>query len=97
MPTYEFGCKACGHITDFSCGFIGRPNSILCSAEGCTNRAKYQISTGTRPIGGGTPIFHGHQKETLGDLFDKGGVRPGSKANKKANRERIKKMREKHD
>lgn len=93
MPTWEFHCTKCEHITDFFCGFDERPNSILC--EECKAKAEYQISAGTRPLNGGTPIFHGGQ--TIGDLFDQGGVEFGSDANKKASKERIKKMRKKHD
>jgi len=78
MPTYEFRCSECAHITDFFCGFDERPDSILCCE--CDAKAPYQISCG------GTPIIKGValQGETIGDLLDAAGVDTNSQKYKDA-------------
>lgn len=88
MPTYEYHCTACEHITDFFCGFSDRPNSILC--EQCEAEAEYRISTGSKPIVKGSS-----SGETIGDLFDRAGLEIGGAKNKDANKQRLENMRKK--
>ena len=97
MPMYEYQCNDCSEITDFLCGFSERPDSIVC--EACGGHAERILSSPNINVksGGG---MSGKEEDwakskTIGEYWDRQGVKAKGKEAQKASKERIEKMRKK--
>jgi len=87
MPTYQFQCEDCGHITEVFCEIKHRKNKISC--ERCCKNAKRLYTIGGAFI----------KKRRVSDIWDEAGIDTGEGetiGRKQRNIERIQKMREKN-
>lgn len=100
MPLYEFECQECSHISEILMAASERNNSILC--EECGGPTDRIFSAPAAPIVKSGEGMAGKEEDwskskTIGEYWDRQGVKAKGKEAQEASKKRIEKMRKKHD
>lgn len=102
MPVHDLHCESCSKISKNTFFSQSQYSNGIITGIKCQNCGKDKFTvywgSGAAPsvtMAASTPLERFQRSKTLGEFWDRSGLEIGGQANKKANMNRIKQMRDK--